>query len=235
MKHGCVAASAVVAVMFASSPTAAAPLRLQNFLEHGSAGGKPSHHHRHRAAAKPAAQRPTATASAAAAPQPSDDGLAALAQQAVQRAVQPHPAVPAPRLAAKMVPTIAIAAKGLTVVPGAQGVGFSASTEPWSGRSAFAPTDNPHAPSGVRIVPANQLNEIDLAADRPPQPAGAKADRLAEASLVTPANAAEPQSDADGPGPEAARAEPSSFSDWIYSKFADGLVTTALAIRALFR
>jgi hypothetical protein len=224
MKHGCVAASAVVAVMFASSATAAAPLRLQNFLEHGSAGGKPSHHHRHRAAAKPAAQRPTATASAAAAPQPSDDGLAALAQQAVQRAVQPHPAGPAPRVAPKMVPTIAIAAKGLTVVPGAQGVGFSASTEPWSGRSAFAPTDDPHAPSGVRIVPANQLNEIDLAADR-----------LAEASLVTPANAAEPQSDADGPSPEAARAEPSSFSDWIYSKFADGLVTTALAIRALFR
>ena len=126
-------------------------------------------------------------------------------------------------MAPKAVPTIAIAAHALTVMPADRSVGFSAPTEPWSGRTAFA-GDAPQMAHGIEIVPADQVNEIDLAADRQ----AAKSGHLVDASLVTPADAAERGQ------ASVARSSGTSFSEWLYGKFADALVTSALAIRSLF-
>lgn len=221
MRRGCIAAAVVVcgfaaasAVPVQAEDSAHAPLRLQRFLGHA-----PIHAARtHRPARHRPARRHVAKVHVAHAP--------------VREAVIP---VPRPRASLrnapgpittrpKPVPTIAVTAKALTVVPAGQNAGFSAATEPWQGVTAFAASDAPQLPRGIQIVPADKVNPIDLAADRPASSGQQKA--ISEASLITPANAAEAQSS----GPHTDRR---SLVDWIYDKFADGLVTAALAIRSL--
>jgi hypothetical protein len=80
----------------------------------------------------------------------------------------------------------------------------------------------------MRIVAADEFNEIDRAAGM------ATDDQLANqggssVSLVTPAHAARP-----GQAPRSGAATERAWSERLYDTFVDGLLTAALAIRALF-
>ena len=100
-------------------------------------------------------------------------------------------AADAARLTPKAIATVAISAPALALTGENRTVGFAATTEHWSGASAFAATDDSAAlPPGVTIARSDEFNAIDLAAEAGNAAPPAKADRLAGMSLVTPANAA---------------------------------------------
>jgi hypothetical protein len=134
-------------------------------------------------------------------------------------------------LTPKVIPTVPISARALALAPTTKDhtVGFAAETMPWSGKGAFASAKEPKAlPPGVTVARFDEVNDIDRAADVANASAPvAKSDNLTTASLVNPANAAPSAQTADP-------RQPSSWLSWLYGKAADGLITTAMAIRSLF-
>ena len=132
----------------------------------------------------------------------------------------------------KTIPTVSVSAPALALAPATEDHtgGFAATTEPWSGKGAFASADDlSNWPSGVTIARADEVNEIDLAADATKSSeADTQSVRAAGISLITPANAA-PLQDT-----KATKSGSSSWLSWLYGKVVDGVLAVALAIRSLF-
>lgn len=140
----------------------------------------------------------------------------------------------------KMVTTVPFAAAPVALSSTTSG--FATSQEPWSTVSAFASPDAPTASAqtwaatlpggvtparlnsqGVKIVPSDQVNDIDLAADK----ADASKARLAQMSPVTSANVAEGATQSHAPhGKE-------SWGGWLYRICAGTLDAAASAVKAV--
>jgi hypothetical protein len=141
----------------------------------------------------------------------------------------------------KVVATVPFAAAPVAMSSSTSG--FATSQEPWSTVSAFASPDAPTAsartwaatlPGGVasapvnsqsvKIVPSDQVNDLDRAADK----ADASKARLAQMSPVTSANAAESSAPTQAPhdGKE-------SWGGWLYRIYASTLDAATSAVKAV--
>jgi hypothetical protein len=135
-------------------------------------------------------------------------------------------------LSPKAIPTLSIPVPALALTPAPEDrtVGFAATTEPWTAAGPFAQADQPEVlPAGVTIARAEEVNEIDLAADATNTAGRAvKSDSLASVSLITRANAGTPLESA------AAKSEPeTSWLSWVYGRLVDGILAVFLAIRSM--
>ena len=202
--------SGMALISTADAASASAPLALDRFMDRPSKATKPRRH-----IAKPATRQPAARK-----PDPRGAAAVPIPPRRTPSSVARAPVAP------KVVPTIAIKARALTVVETDRTAGFASATEPWQGRSAFAPATEPELPLGIRIVAPDEWNELDRAADAQ---SGAPVDRE-RVTLTTSANAAEAKSSA----PSAPVGTERDWAQRLYDKFADGVLAAALAVRALF-
>lgn len=209
----------------AAHPQAASPLQLKRFMKLGPA---------RRSVADPDQRRVTRKSPAEKAAEPVRAATPRVAATA-------SPAASAAPLTPKAIPTLSISAPAVALATEGRTVGFAAATEPWTGEGAFASADeHPTLPPGVLIARSDEVNDIDRAADSEANSgaSSAKADRLAGLSLLTAAYAAgpaqEPAITPATPKQADARVNETSWLSWLYSKLLDGILTAALALRAIF-
>jgi hypothetical protein len=236
MKHGCsvaVAAAVIAATAVASAPASAtpqsagaSPLQLKRFMKRGPARRSTARAERQNVSALPETP-PTPPER----PKLASDKLAF-------GTVDVNPDADASPLTPKAVSTVQIPTRALALAPtpADHTVGFAAATEPWSD-SAFASLDDGADLPPVTIARSDEVNAIDLSADRGIKVAqqGAAAGAFGDVPVVRPGNAATTVQSAPPQSKTIqSKTTQSSWASWAYGKVVDGVVTAALAVRSLF-
>lgn len=143
----------------------------------------------------------------------------------------------------RMVATVPITAPAVAFSSERHASGFATPQQPWSSVSAFAATEQPLStsprtwastlpgnmkPTAVKIVPSNQVNEIDLAADST-NPGKA---RFADMSPAKAAEQAPSAAESVTPTQSAAAHHKESWSGWLYRICAGTFDAAASAVKA---